>query len=190
MNKQTLKHLIQQVPELIETMTVCREVGLPNFYIAGGAITQIIWNSIESKPLLSQVKDFDIVYFDSSNHTTEDAFKSLISSQLNHGVEIDVKNQAIIHERYSKKFGCSIQPYECVEQGIESWLSAFAIGLTFEHSGRIKLFAPYGLEDAFNMLVKPNKKAMTEVNYNKMTSGYKARWPQVKVFSWGSPTNN
>jgi len=92
MNKQKLKHLIQRVPELIETAEVCREVGLPNFYIAGGAITQIIWNSIESKPLLAQVKDFDVVYFDSSNHVTEDEFKNRISLRLCHGVDVDVKN--------------------------------------------------------------------------------------------------
>ncbi|TON35034.1 hypothetical protein CGH58_24335, partial [Vibrio parahaemolyticus] len=53
-----------------------------------------------------------------------------------------------------------------------------------DSSGNIKLFAPYGLEDAFNMLIKPNKKAMTEANYNKMTAGYKARWQQVQVLSW------
>lgn len=93
MNKQKLKRLIQQVPELIETAEVCREVGLPNFYIAGGAITQIIWNNIESKSLLAQVKDFDVVYFDSSSHVTEDEFKNRISSRLSHSVEVDVKTK-------------------------------------------------------------------------------------------------
>lgn len=91
MNEQKLKRLIQQVPELIETAEVCREVGRPNFYIAGGAITQIIWNSIESKSLLAQVKDFDVVYFDSSSHVTEDEFKNRISSRLSHSVDVDVK---------------------------------------------------------------------------------------------------
>ncbi len=184
MNKQNLKRLIQQVPELIETAEACRELGLPNFYIAGGAITQIIWNSIECKPLLEQVKDFDVVYFDTTNITTEDEFKNRIRLRVSHNVDIDVKNQAIIHERYSEKFGCSIQAYERVEQGIESWLSAFAIGFTFDSSSKIKLFAPYGVEDAFSMLIKPNKRAMTEENYNKMTAGYQARWQQVKVLAW------
>ncbi|MCF7486749.1 nucleotidyltransferase family protein [Vibrio sp. A2-1] len=184
MNKQKLKNLIQQVPELIETANVCREVGLPNFYIAGGAITQIIWNDIENKPLLDQVKDFDVVYFNSTSAITEDEFKNRIRSGLSHCVDVDVKNQATIHEHYAKKFGCFIQPYYRVEQGIESWLSAFAIGFTLDDSGDIKLFAPYGVEDAFDMLIKPNKRAMTEANYNKMTTGYKARWQQVKVLPW------
>ena len=182
MNKQ-LEYLIHQVPELIETAKVCREVGLPNFYIVGGAITQVVWNSIEKRPLLDQVKDFDIVYFDSSQLTSEGEFISRIRSRLSHIVDIDVKNQATIHERYSTKFGCSIQPYERVEQGIESWLSAFAIGFTIEQSNHVRIFAPYGLEDAFNMLIKPNKRAMTDANYIKMTASYKARWPLLRVLS-------
>ena len=95
MNKQKLKYLIQQVPELIETAEKCQEVGLPNFYIAGGAITQIIWNSIDRKPLLAQVKDFDVVYFDRSNLVTEDEFKNRIGSRLSHSVDVDVKKPSI-----------------------------------------------------------------------------------------------
>lgn len=182
--KRKLQQLIEQVPELMEAAEACREIGLPNFYIAGGAITQIIWNSLEDKALLDKVKDFDIVYFDSANLTSETVFKQRIFNRLNHSVEIDVKNQARIHERYAQKFGCTIPAYECVEQGVESWLSAFAIGFTLDCDGNMNIFAPYGLEDAFNMLIKPNKRAMTESNYNKMTAGYKARWPRVKVLSW------
>jgi uncharacterized protein len=37
-----LKILIESVPELIETAKICESIGLPNFYIAGGAITQLI----------------------------------------------------------------------------------------------------------------------------------------------------
>ncbi|WP_099608808.1 nucleotidyltransferase family protein [Vibrio coralliilyticus] len=184
MLKQKLRHLIQQVPELMETAEACRDVGLPHFYIAGGAITQVIWNSLINEPLLAQVKDVDVVYFDRSALTSEAAFKRHIRSRLTHNIDIDVKNQAIIHERYAKKFGCAIEPYECVEQGIESWLSAFAIGFTLDKSGHPRLFAPYGLEDAFTMLIKPNKQAMTEANYDKMTAGYKARWQTIQVLSW------
>ena len=47
-----LKSLIKSVPELLETAKVCKDVGLPNFYIAGGSITQLIWNNLlEQEPL-------------------------------------------------------------------------------------------------------------------------------------------
>ncbi|MCZ8499965.1 nucleotidyltransferase family protein [Vibrio lentus] len=79
---------------------------------------------------------------------------------------------------------CSIQPYERVEQGIESWLSAFAWVLLSIIQKTSNCSHIHGLDDAFNMLIKPNKQAMTEANYSKMTAGYKARWQQVQVLSW------
>jgi len=50
----SLKILIESVPELIETAKVCESIGLPNFYIAGGSITQLIWNNLlEREPSIS-----------------------------------------------------------------------------------------------------------------------------------------
>jgi hypothetical protein len=184
-----LQQLIKSVPELMETAEACRDVGLPNFYIAGGAITQLIWNSLDEKELLDKVKDFDIVYFDKSNTVSEESFEISIAKRIRHGVEVDLKNQATMHEQYLQRFGCSILAYVRVEQGIESWLPAFAIGFTLDSYGNVTIYAPYGLEDAFSMLVKPNKRAMTESNYNNMTAGYKARWPKVKVLPWNPSAN-
>ncbi|WP_017220102.1 nucleotidyltransferase family protein [Moritella dasanensis] len=181
-----LQQLIKSVPELMETAEACRDVGLPNFYIAGGAITQLIWNSLDGKDLLDKVKDFDIVYFDKINAVSETSFEQYFAKHLRHSVEVDIKNQATMHERYLQKFGCSIVEYASVEQGIKSWLTAFAIGFTLDSYGNVVIYAPYGLEDAFNMLVQPNKSAMTVTSYNKMTAGYKARWPKVQVLPWDS----
>jgi len=170
-----LQQLIKSVPELMETAEACRDVGLPNFYIAGGAITQLIWNSLDEKELLDKVKDFDIVYFDKSNAVSEELLERSITKRIRHSVKVDLKNQATMHERYLQRFGCSIAAYVRVEQGIDSWLSAFSIGFTLDSYGGLVIYAPYGLEDAFNMFVKPNKRAMTESSYNKMATGYKAR---------------
>ncbi|MEJ2764629.1 nucleotidyltransferase family protein [Photobacterium sp. MCCC 1A19761] len=168
----------------METAQACRDLGLPNFYIAGGAITQLIWNRLSGRPLLEQVKDFDIVYFDREQHRSEAWYEDEISTRMSHTVEIDVKNQAIVHLWYPQKFGCDIPAYERVEQGIDSWLSAFAIGFTLNTGGSVTIYAPYGLEDAFQMNVKPNKIAMTEANYRKMTQSFKNRWPSISVAPW------
>ncbi|WP_208379497.1 nucleotidyltransferase family protein [Psychromonas sp. RZ5] len=63
-----------------------------------------------------------------------------------------------------------MQPYLRVEQGIDSWLSAFAISFNLNDNGEIFIYSPYGLEDAFNMNIKPNKIAISETNYIKMTN--------------------
>ncbi|CCO48593.1 conserved hypothetical protein [Vibrio nigripulchritudo SOn1] len=182
--KLKLITLIKSVPEIVETAKECSSLGIPNYYIAGGAITQLIWNHLEGRPLLDRVKDFDIVYFDSRATHSEEWYEAELNQRLNHSIKIDVKNQATIHSWYPKKFGCSIPAYDRVEQGIDSWLSAFAIGFHLDKQGQIGIYAPYGLEDAFERKVKPNKIAMTETSYNKMTKSFKARWPSINVEAW------
>ncbi|MEZ8785586.1 hypothetical protein CWO04_23285 [Vibrio splendidus] len=184
MMKQRLIKLIESVPELMETASVCNDCSIPNYYIAGGAITQIIWNDILGKPLLDKVKDFDIVYFDQNMDLSDADFEQLIISKLTHGFPVDVKNQAIVHEWYPEKFGQTIEAYDKVEGGISSWLSAFAIGFRLTLQGDVEIYAPYGLDDAFGMNVRPNKKAMTEASYLKMTSSFKERWGDITVFPW------
>jgi len=181
---QRLKILIESVPELIETAKVCESIGLPNFYIAGGSITQLIWNNLLEREPLDKVKDFDIVYFDDSENKTEKWYETKIKAQLKHSIKIDIKNQANVHKWYPLKFGQVIPAYVRVEQGIDSWLSAFAIGFTLNANGDVSIYSPYGLEDAFNMNVKPNKIAMTETSYIKMTNSFKERWSSISVQPW------
>lgn len=179
-----LKNLITSVPELIETANACKSVGLPNFYIAGGSITQLIWNHLLEREPLDKVKDFDIVYFDYDENRSEEWYETEIKTQLTHSIKIDIKNQANVHKWYPQKFGQVIPAYTCVEQGIDSWLSAFAIGFTLNANDEVSIYSPYGLEDAFNMKVKPNKIAMSEESYIKMTNSFKARWSSISVQPW------
>ena len=179
-----LKSLIKSVPELLETAKVCKDVGLPNFYIAGGSITQLIWNNLLEQEPLDKVKDFDVVYFDNTESRTEKWYEKEITAKLNHSIKIDIKNQANVHKWYPIKFGQVIPAYTRVEQGIDSWLSAFAIGFNLDVDGELSIYSPYGLEDAFDMNVKPNKIAMSEANYIKMTNSFKERWSSISVQPW------
>lgn len=182
--ERTLLQLVRSTPQFIDTLQACLDVGLPNFYLAGGAITQIIWNHTLGRELTDGIKDLDIVYYELGATRNENSYEMLLSQRLNHDIELDIKNQARVHTWYREKFGCAIPAYERVEQGIDSWLSAFAIGVSLDKSGELKIYAPYGLADAFNMLVRPNKVAMSEQNYRKMTLSYSRRWPQIQVLPW------
>ena len=182
--KDQFVDLIYSEPALIQTAQACVDVGLPNFYIGGGVLTELIWNHQLDLPLLSQIKDIDIIYFDSDGEVSQQEYQDQISGLVTHGYELDVKNQARIHDMYLCKFGMTVQPYLRVEQGIESWLPAFAIGFTLNHLGEVECYAPYGLSDAFNLVVRPNKTAMTQASYEKMVASYQTRWPQVSVLPW------
>lgn len=187
--EEKLISIIRQSPEIEETLSICTEYGLPNYYLAGGAITQCIWNNLLSLSLLAKVKDFDVIYFCEEGRHQEEIHEATINNRVKHSIPIDVKNQAFVHEWYPKKFGNKIAPYKNVEEAFLTWIPAFALGIRKEEN-KYKVFAPFGLQDTMNMYIRPNKKIMSLKNYKKMAASFLERWPQIKVEPWELPTSN
>lgn len=131
------------------------------------------------------LKDVDLVYFDDRESESDQAKSQAHVSHALSGLKlpVDVKNQALVHTWYSKKFGYDIQPYRSTEDGIRTWLPAFAIGVRPIVNGLI-VFAPYGLSDLFEMVIRPNEMQITEAIYSNMVTKFKARWPSVTVVEW------
>ncbi len=50
---------------LREAIRVSETLGLQNYYVAGGAVTQVVWNQLTGVPIHKNIKDVDVVYFDS-----------------------------------------------------------------------------------------------------------------------------
>lgn len=46
------------------------------------------------------------------------------------------------------------------------------------------VFAPFGLEDQANMVVRPNRTAMSKENYDTMNRSFKQRRPSLKIEAW------
>ena len=183
MFEEKLISLIIDCPEIVETLDACTKYGLKDYYIAGGAITQIIWNNLTGESFLKNVKDFDIVYYSSKEERGKSKIhQSEIEKLISHRFPLDIINQAYVHEWYPEKFGNKIKPFNNTENGIQTWLSAFAIGV--RKSKAYEIYSPYGLNDAFNMLVKPNKLTMNEDNYIKMTNSFKKRWRNIRIEPW------
>ncbi|WP_316635719.1 nucleotidyltransferase family protein [uncultured Flavobacterium sp.] len=182
--KKQLISYLNNCPEIIETLSKCNDYGLTDYYLAGGAITQLIWNNILGRPNLEKVKDFDIVYYsDTEDRLLEKLHQTNIKKIVTHNFQLDITNQAYVYEWYPKKFGSVIDKFKRTEDGIETWLPAFAIGVRLS-SDKFEIFEPYGLDDAFDMIVRPNKLTMTKDNYAKMTESFKSRWHNIHVLPW------
>ncbi|ASP38792.1 hypothetical protein CHH28_08905 [Bacterioplanes sanyensis] len=183
MNEKYLVDTISSVPEIMELLTILNDVELPNHYLAGGSITQAVWNRKLGNEPLYRVKDFDVVYFDQDEAMSEKEYEFLINSGKRHSVPVDVKNQAKVHEWYGKKFGNNIAPLTESEDGIRMWLPCFAVGVRLV-KGAVNVFEPFGLEDQANMIIRPNKTAMSRENYDSMNRSFKQRWPNIEIKDW------
>lgn len=161
------------------------QINLPDWYVAGGCITQTIWNWKMRLDPLHGLKDVDLVYYNAGQSEADEESDRLKITRLfaNSPLPIDLINEARVHEWYPSKFGNEILPYVSTEDGISSWLPAFSIGIRPEAAG-LTIFAPFGLTDAFNMIVRPNKRQITEEIYNKMVTRLRKDWPALQVMSW------
>ena len=46
------------------------------------------------------------------------------------------------------------------------------------------MYAPYGLNDLFGMIVRPNKLQITEVIYQQKVTRWKTCWPSLQIVGW------
>ena len=162
-------------------------IGLQNYYIGAGCITQTVWNYQMKLDLTNGISDIDFVYYDDSDLSFE-AENSIIERVLNAvdfcPIKLDIKNQARVHLWYKDRFGYDIKPYESIEAAINSWpTTATAIGVRLENN-KLKVYAPFGLNDLFGLVVRANKAQITEEIYMQKVNKWTANWSVLKVIPW------
>lgn len=183
MNKTYLIETLKRVPDIMELLGILKDLNLPNHYIAGGSVTQCLWNRKLGHPPLYKVKDFDVVYFDAAQSVSESDIEKDIEKRKSFSIPVDVKNQANVHKWYGSKFGNDIEPLREAEDGIRMWIPCFAVGIRLIGND-IDVFAPFGLEDQAAMRIRPNKLAMSKANYDAMNLSFKERWPDLHIEAW------
>jgi hypothetical protein len=133
-----------------DTLKSIREIGLADWWIAGGAVRNTTWMQLFPDNCTLSIKDLDVVFFDkNTGKETELEAKNLLHTKHKEWV-FDVKNQS--------SFGVW-RPWHFVFQdttdGIAHFLNtATAIGITLDNSDNIQIFQPYGLNDLFNGILR------------------------------------
>ena len=163
-------------------------LSLPNWYLGAGCISQTAWNYFSGRDILDNINDADLVYFDDTDLSFEAEDRRIhLGRELFSDVPIhvDLKNQARVYLWYERHFGYSIQPYQSVEEAIRNWpTTATAVAVKYDDKGVFTVYAPYGLNDLFRMIARPNKMQITEEIYMDKVNRWKACWPNLRVIPW------
>jgi uncharacterized protein len=62
-----------------------------------------------------------------------------------------------VHLWYERKFGMPCPPHESTEAASDTFEATTAcLGVRAEPDGRWRIYAPHGLSDVFNLVVRPN----------------------------------
>ena len=167
---------------------------LPSWYLGAGCVAQTIWNLAHGKAPRSDIFDYDLVYYDPDDVSEEG--QQAVQREAERRVaelpiRLDVKNQARVHLWYKERFGYSIEPYASTEDAICTWpTTATAIGVRLRGCD-LEVFAPFGLDDLFSLIVRANRVQVTPDIYEKKVARWVSKWPALAVLPWsdgvGSP---
>jgi hypothetical protein len=177
---------------LLEVLSRAADMNLPNCYVTSGAIFQTIWNGMTGRPVEWGIRDYDLFYFDGTD-TSWEAEDAVIRKGREIFGEVtpmvEIRNQARVHLWYEQKFGNSCPPYESTEAAIDNFVATMcSVGVRQETDRTLSVYAPYGLSDIFNMVVKPNAVLATAAVYEKKVARWLSQWPELKVFEWPQST--
>jgi hypothetical protein len=184
---KTFIKIIKKNRDLMQVLNFVHKLKLPNYYLTAGSLLQTIWNYYDNKPLNNKINDIDIAFFDLEN-TSKDRDK-IIEEQINNFLikkdfkyKADVHNQVNMFNYNNPNFKMT---YTCVEDAISKWIvTTHAVGIKKE-KGKIKVYAPYGLNDIFNRTVRPIKHENNSKElYNKKALSYQERFKNITIIKW------
>lgn len=181
------KATVAASPLLAPVLSAWDQVALPDAWLVAGALAQTVWNRLHGFPPRTGIADIDLVYHDAADlsETAEARHAQRIGALFRDlPLRFDVKNEARVHLWYARKFGHPIEPYPSSEAAIASFpTTATAVGLRPGQSG-YEVAAPCGLGDLMSLIVRPNKRQITEVVYDAKVARWRQIWPKLTVLPW------
>ncbi|MFD0135989.1 nucleotidyltransferase family protein [Streptomyces sp. NPDC127159] len=188
----TLKSVLSRNEVLLEVLERSAYLALPGWYVTAGCLFQTVWNVVTDRPPTSGIKDYDVFYFDGGDLSWE-AEDAVITAGANAFAglpgEVEIRNEARVHLWYRQKFGVACAPYASTEAAIDSFAATTCcLGVRLEPGGRWRVYAPHGLSDVFNLVVRPNPVLAPREVYESKTARWRRHWPELRVLEWPTGT--
>ena len=160
-------------------------VSLPDAWLVAGCLFQAVWNNQSDRTACAGVKDYDLFYYDDRDLSwaAEDEAIGFAHAVLTDvPVTCDIKNQARVHLWYEQRFGSPYLRLQNTRGGIDRFLVAgTCVGLSTNADGTLKLYAPFGLDDIFDGLLRPNPLMPDAAAFLAKAATYQARWPHLRI---------
>ena len=90
--------------------------------------------------------------------------------------------QGCVHLWFRDRFGEDYAPLGSTDEALGRFVApAFAVGVRLEPDDAISVAAPFGLEDVFAMILRPNPDRPRAMGWAKVVDNARARWPELTV---------
>lgn len=180
-----LEAIVRADRDLMTVLEGVRAEGLNDWLIFSGAVYQSVWNHLTGRPAGHGVKDFDVGYFDADySWDAEDAVIRRVAARFDEPLKsrVEVRNQRRVSEWFPQKFGQDWPPVSATAEALERFVApAFAVGVRLEADDRLTVAAPFGLDDVFAMVIRPNPTRPIAADWDRVIEKLRARWPELTV---------
>lgn len=166
-------------------------LALPDCYLVSGCLFQTVWNALSGRRPSHGILDYDVFYCDRSDLSwdAEDAvIRCCDAATADLGVTVQVRNQARVHLWYPQKHGVPGPPLLSSCAAIDTFLSrSSCFGVRAATDGTVEVHAPFGYDDLFAMVVRPNPVRGRPSVYYKKARRWQQAWPELTVMPWPGP---
>jgi uncharacterized protein len=173
---------------LADVLARAAVMALPGWYLVAGCLYQTVWNVFTGQPAEAGILDYDLAYFDGSDLSWEAEDVVIRAGQkafAGLATPVQIRNQARVHLWYEQRFGRPCPPHESTEAAIDTFEATTAcLGVRAEPGGRWRIYAPHGLADVFNLVVRPNPVLAPRHVYQAKTARWQRQWPGLTVLPW------
>jgi hypothetical protein len=184
--------IIRGDPDLMQLLASIRGVRLAQWRLVAGCLYQTVWNVLTGRKRGTGIKDYDLIYFDDSDFSweAEDRVIRVVAAATRGCVgPVEVRNQARVHLWFEARFGTAYPRLYSADEAIRRYASiVHAIGVRLEYDDRLDVVAPFGLDDLFSMVIRPNYALENAVSHMRKARRAQAIWPEIIVVPWNEKT--
>ncbi|HLN47944.1 MAG TPA: nucleotidyltransferase family protein [Steroidobacteraceae bacterium] len=165
-------------------------LGLADCWLVAGCLFQTVWNRCCGQPPTTNIRDYDVFYFDDSDLSFEAEdrqIRRLAAAFADLDVTIELRNQARVHLWYRQRFGHDYPRLSACTDGIDRFLVACTcVGIRCTSGEPRTVYATYGLDQLYAGILRPNPLNLSASCFAEKATSYRARWPWLRIDADGA----
>ena len=180
-NEQEILDSVRENPDMMAILTIIRNLGLQDSWLAAGSVRNFIWNILSGKSGFDAETDVDVIFFDPTVSYEKTLQLEMELRKAFPAYSWELKNQVYMHSHSP-----NTQPYTSSKDAMSKYPECCtAIGLRLLENDKLELFAPYGLADIRAFQVRPTPHFLADAERKKLyrqrirKKNWQAKWSQL-----------
>lgn len=177
----TLQALIASDHARMRVLRLVKDLALADCWVAAGFVRSAVWDYQHRLDISPLPDDIDVVWYDKESTASErdTALEAALRLQ-DESLAWSVKNQARMHLRNDDS------PYRSATDAMRHWPeTATAVAVRLGQQDVVEVAAPFGLDDLFNLIVRPTPRFMTDkrsIYLDRVRAkDWQATWPKLRI---------